>query len=178
MHWLTIDCTKLPADFGSFGLTGAVSIFIDRGRTGGTCARDPAVKSLNPGSGTALYAKAATNLPSLPQLLRNPSPPIQQWMSEVGCKTSPWSFAYRENYDPIAKAYNEVYFAEDPARQPNNGIYAIVGGWPIEIYEDSWARDAKDPKGRQFAFTYADAEPWVRVWIDGAGEFHVQQIIT
>jgi len=99
-------------------------------------------------------------------------------MAEVGCKTSPFSVASREQYYPIARAYNEVYFAEDPTRQPDNGIYAIVGGWPSEIYEDSWATDVNDPRALQFAFIYAEAEPWVRVWIDSGGGFHVQQIIT
>jgi len=65
LHWLTIDCTKLPAEFAPFGLTGAVSIFIDRGGPGGSHAYDPAVKSLNPGRGTALYARPASNLPPL-----------------------------------------------------------------------------------------------------------------
>jgi hypothetical protein len=175
--WLTVDCGKLPLQFAPFQLTGALSIFLDT-EQGGTCVHDKRATSLATGRGTALYGRPASNLPSLPQFLRNPTPAIRQWLAEVGCDTSRWSFRDRARYQPVAAAYSKVYFDEDPTREPDNGIYAILGGWPIEVYEDSWATDVNDPKALQVAFTYEDAEPWVRVWIDGTGEFHVQQIIT
>jgi hypothetical protein len=199
-HWLTLNCQIIPKKFDDLKLAGAISIYTDeKSCKGGRCVFDPKLTALEVGDDgededdfddedeegdltllerATLCARDGTSLPSFCQLLRNASPPILKWMQEVGCDVSKRFFQSAKTVKPMATAYNKLASVNDPIQQSDNPYYAVLGGWPIEIYEDDWAEDVKDVKARQFLFTYANSEPWVQVWVDGTGAFHVRQIIT
>jgi hypothetical protein len=99
-------------------------------------------------------------------------------MMQVGCSVSGNAWTATETSSAVCRAYSERVAAEDPVRQSGDATFAVLGGWPIEVHEDDWAHKVKDPRARQFVFTYADSEPLVQVWIGGDGAFHVRQIIS
>lgn len=178
-HWLSIDCSKLPGDFADLSLAGVISIYASRkGGKSGRCEHDPSLASVAGGKGETLYARSATSLPSFCQLLRNGTPPIRKWMQDVGCDVAIRFFQCSKEINPIKKAYHELVAVDNPLYQSDCPVFAVLGGWPIEIYEDDWGEQVKDPKARQLAFTYAESEPWVQAWVDADGKFHVRQIIT
>ncbi len=178
-HWLTIDCRILPKEFNDLNLTGAISVYSDEEDCeGGQCVRDPRLKSINAGKRTPLYACPGTTLPSLALLLRSGTPVIRKWLAEVGCDLSAPFLTSHSGIKEVGDIYTRTLLAADPTRKARSPIYATLGGWPVEVYEDDWTEDVKDKRARQLVFTHADAEPWIRVWADAKGSFHVRQLIT
>jgi hypothetical protein len=177
-HWLSLDCSQLRAEFSDLKLTGVLSIYTnEEDCEGGICAHDPK-QSLDGAKGKQLFAKPATTLPALTSLLRSNTPLIKKWLEEIGARLDQRFITYQKGIKELTGAYHKAYQATDPKYDAKSPVYAGVGGWPNEIYEDEWAEEVNDPKARQLAFTFRDSEPWVQVWVDGKGKFHVRQIIT
>ena len=103
-HWITIDCTHLPAEFAPLQLTGAASVYIDKGtkagsdQEGGCVSLDPHCvftqlpepsiqigdKTLYPNAdvGMPLYALPGTSFPSQFQIIDYATPPIRDWLAD------------------------------------------------------------------------------------------------
>jgi hypothetical protein len=178
-HWLSIDCSILPKEFEDLKLTGWLSVYTNEADCeSGRCIVDANVKSVQVGSRTPLHARPGTTLPTLACLLRSPTPAIRQWLTEVGCDVSERFFSGTEGVKKPGDGYMKKYFESEPMGGPDESVFGRIGGWPLEVYEDDWAEDVKDPRARQLLYTYQDSEPWVRVAVKASGDFIVQQLIT
>lgn len=60
--------------------------------------------------------------------------------------------------------------------QPDTDVYAVVGGWPIELYEDEWVEEREG--WRFLLLTLKDCEPWVQLALDPNGKFVVEQRVS
>ncbi len=181
----------LPREFDDLKLTGAFSVYSDEKSKGGQCVFDPSLTSIEVGDEdedlddfdeeeenddvislprSLLFAKPGTSLPSLNFLLHSPTPAVKAWLTQIGYDPAE---SYRQLSNEVTRGYEKLFGETEVDRQPDNPYFAVLGGWPVEIYQWKHEWDV-----RQLVFTFQAAEPWIQVLADKNGTCTVAQIIT
>lgn len=120
----------------------------------------------------ALYAQTTTSLPPLDAVLRFGSAAIQAW-SKPFCEASNWPCADDIPDRSLVDAYETVYQAQHPLYCEN--AIASLGGWHMVWPDGDWAELLEQ---RLLVCTYAEAEPWLEVWIDRSSSLKVIERFT
>lgn len=118
-HWITVNWDHFPLFHG--GVRGCTVVV----QTGVTSffVRDMPGEKLN-NNGTLLYAHESNPLPPLYVLLQE-SEIIQQWLLLAG----------EAEFTEKCEVYASKYQDECPVFQQDDDLYAVISGWPIELYE-------------------------------------------
>lgn len=158
-HWITVDSDEFEAPFGMRGSTSIIetddlSFVVQCHET----AR------LGESGGTPLFAHMIRPLPP-PFALEQESERIQSWIASRDPER-------QAKFD----AYIEAYQAECPFYRRDDELYAVVSGWPIELYEGDWAGRYRHES--QLLLTFKDAEPWVELVRHRDGSLSARGIIT
>lgn len=171
-HRITIDCRFLPLDIPN--LTGCISIY--DGQDDATLhpiSYDPTCTlPAASDAGIMLYPQRATSLPPIEALFRFGSTAIQDWL-----RANRWQrdWEYNDNFPDraIANAYNRIYQDQNPLY---TGIaFAVLGGWHFPWPDGDWDEHLDQ---QLIVWTFEDAEPWIEVWRDVHGAFHLIERIT
>ncbi|GAA5530241.1 hypothetical protein [Herpetosiphon gulosus] len=120
----------------------------------------------------ALYAQTTTSLPPLDAVLRFGSTAIQAW-SKPFCEDNNWLCADDMPDRSLVDAYETVYQAQHP-RYCENAI-ASIGGWHMVWPDGDWAELLEQ---QLLVCTYAEAEPWLEVWIDRSRNLKVVECFS
>ena len=120
----------------------------------------------------ALYAQTTTSLPPLDAVLRFGSAAIQAWIAPFR-EDRAWICADDIPDRSLVDAYEAVYQAQHPLYRED--AIASIGGWHMVWPDGDWAELLTH---HLLVCTYAEAEPWLEVWIDQSGSLKVIERFT
>ena len=172
LHRITIDCRFLPPYLQD--LTGCISIYHMADDTALQAVHHDPTCTLPATShaGIKLYPQSTTSLPPLEALFRFGSPVIQDWLS-----ANRWQreWEYNNNFPDrdVANTYNRLYQAQNPLY--SGAAFAVLGGWHFPWPDGDW--DDLLPQ-QLIIWTFEDAEPWLEIWRNTKGQFHLKERIT
>lgn len=157
-HWLSIDCGLLAPLFPGLGLTGVLSIYSnEEDCESGVVEFDADAKFLPPPDSLPLGAHEEISFPNLDMLL-----------CELPGSNEPGP-------EEALETYERYYQAGYPFYDKGDSVFAVVGGWPIELYQGEWEDERSG--WRFFLMTLRDSEPWIQVsWKND--RFVVEQRVT
>lgn len=161
-HQLTLRCDIIPTHIERIAREGVMTVFTStRDPKAGEC-RFQAARTLDPQGGTPLYYESSTAYPS-PELL-------------YGIFESQDDDEGLELFDDEVEVeeYRSFFKQHDPLGSSSKDVIAIVGGWPIAIFEGDW----DNWNGWEWVLITLDQEPFVEVSVDTDNRISVRQLIT
>ena len=167
-HWLTLDCTLLPKEFGT--ANGSASVFSDEDSAGAFVV-DPSARFSSPPAGVALFAHSTLSLPPIDAVFRFGSDKVHAWLAQHGWEPT---WGHNDNFKDSAPVQGYEIAFQDQYPLYTGGAHAVLGGWHFPWPDDDWDGRLNETL---VLSTFEDSEPWIEVWFkDGA--FNVMQRIT
>jgi hypothetical protein len=169
-HWITLDISALPKEFG---LTGScASVFSDEEMIHPAAFVVSEKARFHVGSGSIpLFAHSTLSMPPIDAVFRFGSPAVHAWLAENHWEPD---WGYNDNFrdNATANAYESAFQNQCPLY--TGGAHAVLGGWHLPWPDEEWADRLND---KLVLCTFEDSEPWVEVWANGHS-FEVIERIT
>lgn len=169
-QWITVDTRFIPG----FDVSEArfLSIFTSFTSDEELSGRVEMISALP--EGLPLFAKDIQVLAPIDAVMACGSEVVDQWL-----EANDWdrSERYNNNFrdrDLVAK-YEKIWAAGYPVYSPEQGAYAVLGGWHLPNADNDW----HELLARQLLVTTIfDSEPLVEAWRFGPRDFRVISRIT